>query len=60
MKDLATTDPVPRNTAATKIGNGVISLPFHRNSIVTNLHLYLIRLWWQFFQIFVYSDVVYG
>ena len=27
--------------------------------IVTNFHLYLIQLWWQFFQIFVYGDVVY-
>ena len=60
MKDFGTTDPLPRNTVATKIGNGVISLPFHCNPIVTNLHLYLIRLWWQFVQIFVYSDVVYG
>ena len=24
--------------------------------IVTNFHLYLIQLWWQFFQIFVYGD----
>ena len=43
VKDFGTTDPLPRNTAATKIGNGVISLPFHCNPIVTNLHLYLIR-----------------
>ena len=28
--------------------------------IITNFHLYLIQLWWQFFQIFVYGDVVYA
>ena len=28
--------------------------------IVTNFHLYLIQLWWQFFQMFVYGDVVYA
>ena len=27
--------------------------------IITNFHLYLIQLWWQFFKIFVYGDVVY-
>ena len=29
--------------------------------IITNVHLYLIQLWWQFFQIFVYQygDVVF-
>ena len=26
--------------------------------IMTNFHLYLIQLWWQFFQMFVYGDVV--
>ena len=26
--------------------------------IITNFHLYLIQLWWQFFQMFVYGDVV--
>ena len=26
--------------------------------IMTNFHLYLIKLWWQFFQMFVYGDVV--
>ena len=25
---------------------------------MTNFHLYLIQLWWQFFQMFVYGDVV--
>ena len=28
--------------------------------ITTNFHLYLIQLWWQFFQMFVYGDVVYA
>ena len=28
--------------------------------IVTNFHLCLIQLWWQFFQIFVYDNVVYS
>ena len=28
--------------------------------IITNFHLYLIQLLWQFFQIFVYDDVVYA
>ena len=28
--------------------------------IVTNFHLCLIQLWWQFLQIFVYDDVVYS
>ena len=28
--------------------------------IITNFHLYLIHLWCQFFQIFVYGDVVYA
>ena len=28
--------------------------------ITTNFHLYSIQLWWQFFQIFVYGDVVYA
>ena len=41
--------PVPRNTAASKISNGVISL-FDNSDviatmIITNFHLYLIRLW---------------
>ena len=27
--------------------------------IITNFHLYLIQLWWYFFQIFVYGDEVY-
>ena len=28
--------------------------------IMTNFHLYLIQLWWQFFQMFVYGNVVYA
>ena len=28
--------------------------------IVTNFHLYLIQLWWQFFQIFVHGNIVYA
>ena len=28
--------------------------------IMANFHLYLIQLWWQFFQMFVYGDVVYA
>ena len=27
--------------------------------IITNFHLYLIQLWWQLFQMFVYGDVVF-
>ena len=43
-------------------GNGVISLLWQLrcqcNLIITNLHLYLIQLWWQLFQIFDNGDVV--
>ena len=28
--------------------------------IITNFYLYLIQFWWQFFQVFVYGDVVYA
>ena len=28
--------------------------------IMTNFHFYLIQLWWQFFRMFVYGDVVYA
>ena len=28
--------------------------------ITTKFHLYLIELWWQFFQMFVYGDIVYA
>ena len=27
--------------------------------IIKNFHFYLIQLWWQFFQLFVYGDVIY-
>ena len=47
--------PVPRYTAVSKIGNSVIA-----TLIMTNFHLHLIQLWWQFFQNFVYGDVVYA
>ena len=53
--------PVPRNTAASEIGNGVISLLWqlrcHCNPDDNNFYLYLIQLWWQLFQISVYGDV---
>ena len=57
--------PVPRYTAVSKIGNSVI-LSLNDNSdviatlIITNFHLYLIQLWWQYFQNFGYGDVVYA
>ena len=28
--------------------------------IMTNFHLFLTQLWWQFFQMFVYGDIVYA
>ena len=28
--------------------------------IMTNFHFYLIQLWWQFFRMFVYGEVVYA
>ena len=55
--------PVPRNSSVSKIGNSVISLLLQLDVIatliITNFHLYLIQLWWQFFQNFVYGDVDY-
>ena len=53
-----------RNTAASK----KVRASFHcydnsdviANLIMTNFHLYLIQLRWQFFQIFVYGNVVYA
>ena len=42
------------------------SFRFYDNSdviatlITTNFHLYLIQLWWQFFQMVVYGDVVHA
>ena len=56
--------PGPRNTSVSKIGNSVIRC--YDNSdviatlIITNFHLYLIQVWWHFFQTFVYGDVVYA
>ena len=54
--------PVPRNTAASKIEKGAISLlwklPCHCNPD-HNKFSSLIQLGWQFFEIFVYGDVVY-
>ena len=44
----------------------MVSLRCYDNSdliatlIMTNFHLYLIQLWWQFFQMIVYGDVVYA
>ena len=57
--------PVPRNNSVGKIGNSVISLLIDNSDviatlIITNFRLYLIQLWWQFFQNFVYGDVVYA
>ena len=43
----------------------MVSFRCHDNSdviatlITTNFYLYLIQLWWQFFQMFVYGDVVF-
>ena len=55
--------PVSRNTAASKIGNGVSSLLWHLRCHCkpdqNNFHRYLIQQQWKFFQIFVNSDVVY-
>ena len=54
--------PVPRYNAASNIGN--TSFRCYDNSdavaslIISNFHLHLIQLWWQFFQNFVYGDVV--
>ena len=53
-----------RNTAASK--KVMTSFHFYDNSdvianlIMTNFHPYLIQLWWQFFQIFVYGNIVYA
>ena len=56
--------PVPRYTAASKIGNSVISLLWQLrcrcNPHHNKFHLPLIQLWCQFFQNFVYGDVVYA
>ena len=56
--------PVPRYTAASKLDNSVISLLWQLrcrcNPDHNNFHLYLIQLWWQFFEIFVPGDGVYA
>ena len=51
-----------RNNAASIMGNSVISLQrqlryVNATLIMTNFYLYLIHLWWQFFQLFVYGDI---
>ena len=55
--------PVPTNTSVSKIGNSLISLLWqlwcHCNPD-HNKFSYLIQLWWQFLQNFVYGDVVYA
>ena len=55
---------VPKNTTATKIGNGIISLPWklqcHCNPDHNKFSSLSNTLWWQLFQISVYSDVVYA
>ena len=33
---------------------------YDNSDVIINFHLYLIQLWWQFFQIFVYGDLVYA
>ena len=64
MNDLKQQFPVTRYTAASKML--IASSRCYDNSdvvatlIITNFHLYLIQLWCQFFQIFVYGDVVYA
>ena len=56
--------PVLRNTAKSKKVKA--SFCCYDNSNVTatlviiNFHLYLIQVCWQFFQIFVYGDLVYA
>ena len=56
--------PVSRYTAASKIGNSVISLLWqlrcHCNPDHNKFSSYLIQLWWQFFEMFVYGVVVYA
>ena len=63
--------PVPRYTAASKIGNSVISLlwqlrchcnPDHNkfSSLSNTIYLYLSIYLYPFFQIFVYGNVVYA
>ena len=57
---------VKSNSVSTDNGQTSSSFRCYNNSdvvaalIITNFHLYLIQLWWQFFTIFVYGDVVYA
>ena len=51
---------VPRNATASKM---VLFCSYNNSDvfallIITNFHLYLIQLWWSFFQIFVNGDVL--
>ena len=56
--------PLLRNTAKSKKVKAAFCCCDNSNVIATliikNFHLYLIQLWWQFFQIFVYGDLVYA
>ena len=54
--------PVPRNTSVGKIGNSVFRC-YDNSDVIATLIIkvfHLIQLWWQFFQNFVYGDVVYA
>ena len=56
--------PVLRNTAKSKKVKAAFRCYDNSNVIatliITNFHLYLIQLCWQFFQIFVYGNLVYA
>ena len=56
--------PAQRNTPVSKIDKlwhyFIAITTLITTLIITNFHLYLIQLWWQFFQNFVYGDVVYA
>ena len=56
--------PAQRNTLVSKIDKlwhyFIAITTLITTLIITNFHLYLIQLWWQFFQNFVYGDVVYA
>ena len=53
-------------TSVTQVKQVIASFRCYDNSdavptlIITNFRLYLIQLWWQFFQNFVYGDVIYA
>ena len=49
---------MPRNLAACKIGNDNSNVIL--TLIKTNVHVYLIQVWWKFSKIFVNGDVVYA